>query len=255
MKKNKLNEEKIESIVNNVIKEFVENNDTNLTEETPSQKKRSIKNVEQFFKNGKSGYNGIQTIVVFTSDNPDSKQQTTQSNKKARRSLLSDIKRGGYAYVPAVGKFGNNENSYAIFNMSIDTAMLLCGKYQQTSFVYSELNDDGSIHSEYFEKLDTTLPFDKDTNNYVRKDECDNWDDMSDADDYFTIIGNKFKYSIPFPMFNTVNETICRNLSKAVAIERERGNKTINESKLLGYTINNVGQSPYLWRKAITKGL
>ena len=201
------------------------------------------------------GYNGIHTIVVLTAENPDSKQATNQSNKKARQSLLSEIKNGGYAYVPAIGRFGNTECPYAVFNMSVNSAMLLCRKYQQTSFVYSELKDDGSIHSEYFEKLDTTLPFDKETNNYAKKDECDTWDDMSDADDYFTVIGNKFKYSIPLPIINTVNETICENLSRAVAIQKECGSKTINESQLLDFTINRVGQSPYLWRKALTKGL
>ena len=201
------------------------------------------------------GYNGIHTIVVLTAENPDSKQTTNQSNKKARHSLLSEIKNGGYAYIPAVGRLDNTECPYAVFNMSVNSAMLLCRKYQQTSFVYSELKDDGSIHSEYYEKLDTTLPFDKETNNYTKKDECDTWDDMSDADDCFTVIGNKFKYSIPLPIFNTVNETICDNLGRAVAIQKERGSKTINENKLLDITINCVGQSPYLWRKALTKGL
>ena len=133
--------------------------------------------------------------------------------------------------------------------------MILCGKYQQTSFVYSELKDDSSIHSEYHEKFDKSLPFNKKTNNYVKKDECDTWEDVSNADDDFTIIGEKFKYSIPFPMLNTVNETICENLRRAVAVEKERGNKTINENNLLDFTINRVGQSPYLWRKTLTKGL
>ena len=111
------------------------------------------------------------------------------------------------------------------------------------------------IHSEYHEKFDKSLPFNKKTNNYVKKDECDTWEDVSNADDDFTIIGEKFKYSIPFPMLNTVNETICENLRRAVAVEKERGNKTINENNLLDFTINRVGQSPYLWRKTLTKGL
>lgn len=204
---------------------------------------------------GTGRYNGIHTIVVLTVENPDSKQATNQFNQKERHSLLSDIKNGGYAYVPALGRIGNTEHLYAVFNMSVNSAMILCGKYQQTSFVYSELKDDGSIHSEYFEKLDTTLPFDNETNHYAKKDECDTWDDMSDADDYFTVIGNKFNYSIPLPIINTVNETICDNLGRAVAIQKECGSKTINESELLDFTINRVGQSPFLWRKALTKGL
>jgi len=211
--------------------------------------------MNNFSKKGTGGYNGIHTIIVLTAEDPDSQQTTNQFNKKAGHPLLSDIKNGGYACVPAVGRLGNTEHPYAVFNMSVNSAMLLCGKYQQSSFVYSELKTDGSIHSEYYEKLDATLPFEKETNNYVKKDECDTWEDMSDADDYFTIIGNKFKFSIPFTLFNMVNETICENLSRAIAIEKERGSKTVNENNLLDYTINHVGLSPYLWRKALTKGL
>lgn len=248
-----LNETKINNIINNVINEYVKNVDLN--EESPHQKHRIYKNVEQFFKQRTGGYNGIHTIVVLTAENPDSEQATNKFNKKARRSLLSDIKNGGYTYVPAIGKFGNTERPYAVFNMSVNTAMILCGKYQQTSFVYSKLEEDGTIHSEYYEKIDTTLPFNKEKNNYVKKDECDTWEDMSDAEDYFTIIGNKFKYSIPFQIFNTVNETIYKNLSRAIIFERKNGNKTINENKLLDFTINCVGLSPYLWRKSLTKGL
>ena len=238
-----------------MINEYIENINTNLTEASTHQKQRNNKDAEQLFRKETGRYNGIHTIVVLTVENPDSKQATNQFNQKERHSLLSDIKNGGYAYLPALGRFGNTERLYAVFNMSVNSAMILCGKYQQTSFVYSELKDDSSIHSEYHEKFDKSLPFNKKTNNYVKKDECDTWEDVSNADDDFTIIGEKFKYSIPFPMLNTVNETICENLRRAVAVEKERGNKTINENNLLDFTINRVGQSPYLWRKTLTKGL
>ena len=215
----------------------------------------NIKYVERFFRNGEGGYNGIHTIVVLTSENLDSQQTTKQFNKKARCSLLSNIKDGGYAYVLAMGKVGNIERPCAVFNMSVDTAKKLCGKYRQTSFVFSVLNENGMIHSDYYEKQDPTFPCDRQTNEYIKKDECDTWKEMSNVDDCFTVIGKKFKYSIPFKMFNTVNETICENLYRIVTIEKQRGNHTITEEKALRYTINGVGLSPYLWRKAITKSL
>ena len=246
-----LKKERFDKIVKETIHKVL---NESLNEATPHQKKRNDKDVERFFRNGQKGYNGIHTIVVLTSENPDSQQASNQFNKKARYSLLSNIKDGGYAYVPAMGKFGDNpERPYAVFNMSVDTAKILCGRYQQTSFVFSILKD-GIIHSEYCEKEYPELKYNKRTNNYIKKDECDTWEDMSDANDKFTVIGKKFKYSIPFETLNTVNEIICENLNRIVSIERKRGNKSITEEKALDFAINAVGISQHVWRKAVTKG-
>lgn len=244
----KITQKELEENVRNTIAESLE-------ELTQHQKQRNVKNVESFFKKSRSGYNGIRTIVVLTSENPNSQQATNQFNKKTRHSLLSDIKNGGYVYVPAIGKFGNTEHPYAVFNMSIDTAKMLCGKYQQTSFIFSQLLENGTIHSEYYEKEDATAPYDKQRNTYVKKDESDIWEDMSEANDYFAVIGKNFKYTIPFKIFNTVNETICKNLHRIISIENKHRNNTLTEEKVLNHIINGVGYSPYLWRKSVTEGL
>ena len=240
----------------NEIKKIIEEAVANaLNEISPSQKKRNNKDVERFFKKGSAGFNGIRTIVVLTAENPDSKKQSNQFNKKARNSLLKDIKNNGYAYVPAIGHFGgNSEKPYAVFNMSVDTAKFLCGRYQQTSFVFTQLLDDGSIHSEYWEKKDQDSPYDKKENDYIKKDECNEWIDMASADDNFTIIGNKFKYQIPFSIFESVNNLFTDNIKHIIEVEKERGNQSINENKILDFTINHVGMSPYLWRCGLIKG-
>lgn len=243
-----LNESQLQSI----IKETV---NSTLNELSISQKRRNVKDVENAFRNGKRGFNAIKTMVVFTSENPNSQQASSQFNKKARKSLLVDIKQGGYAYVPAIGQFGNAEHPYVVFNMSIDTAKKLNGKYQQTSFVFSELKDDGTLHSEYWEKSDSTLPYNHKTNDYVMKDESDTWTDMSEAEDYFTIVGKKFKYQIPFSIFEKTNRIISNNAIKLVEQERTRWNSSITIDKLIESTIYNVGYSPYLCRKALIKGI
>ena len=191
-----------------------------------------------------SGYNAILTIVVFTMENPDSQQM--------KYPLLSNIKDGGYAYIPAKGKLGDTECHYAVFNMSADTAKILCSKYKRTSFVYSELGNDGSIHSEYYEKHGPA--FGKHSNKFVQKEICDTREEIPDADDNFTITGEKFKYCIPFTKLKAVNQIICENLRRMVSIAKERWNQTITEEDVLRSTINKVGLTPYLWRKATTKG-
>ena len=199
--------------------------------------------------------NNIRTIVVLASVDHDDQQTTNQLNKKARRSLLSIIKSRGYACVPAMEKYGNFDCPYAIFNMSVDMAKKMCGKYQQTSFVFSVVNEDGVIHSEYYTKQNPTLPYSKQANDYIKIDECDTWEDLSNADGNFTVIGKEFKYGIPFKTLYAVNEAICENLKRMVSVEKHRGNHSITEEKALEYTINGVGLSPYLWRKAATKGI
>jgi len=203
----------------------------------------------------KIGINSIRTIVVLDSMDPDGQRTINQRNPKARRSPLSIIKSGGYACVPAMENFGNFSRPYGIFNMSLDTAKKICRKCQQTSFVFSVLNEDGMVHSEYYTKQDPTLPYNKHANDYTKNDECDICEDTSTTDGDFTVIGKKFKYGIPYQILNMVNETIKGNLKRMVSVEKQRGNHSITEEKVLDYTINGVGLSPYLWRKETTKGL
>ena len=203
----------------------------------------------------KSGIYNIRTIVILDSVNPDDQRTINQHNPKARRSPLSIIKSGGYACVPAMENFGNFYRPYAIFNMSLDLAKKICGKQQQSSFVFSVLNENGMIHSEYYSKQDPTLPYNKQANDYIKNDECNTWEDTSKADGNFTVIGKEFKYGIPFKTLYAVNEAICENLKRMVSVEKQRGNHSITEEKALEYTINGVGLSPYLWRKEATKEL
>ena len=203
----------------------------------------------------KSGIYNIRTIVVLDSMDSDDQRTINQRNPKARRSPLSIIKSGGYACVPAMENFGKFYRPYAIFNMSVDTAKKICGKQQQASFVFSVLNENGMIHSEYYSKQDPTLPYNKQANDYIKNDECNTWEDTSYSEGNFTVIGKEFKYGIPFKTLYAVNEAICENLKRMVSVEKQRGNHSITEEIALEYTINGVGLSPYLWRKETTKGL
>ena len=203
----------------------------------------------------KSGIYNIRTIVVLDSMDSDDQRTINQRNPKARRSPLSIIKSGGYACVPAMENFGKFYRPYAIFNMSVDTAKKICGKQQQASFVFSVLNENGMIHSEYYSKQDPTLPYNKQANDYIKNDECNTWEDTSYSEGNFTVIGKEFKYGIPFKTLYAVNEAICENLKRMVSAEKQRGNHSITEEIALEYTINGVGLSPYLWRKETTKGL
>lgn len=201
-----------------------------ITEKSINAKQRDIKRVEKTFANGEN--NLIKCFAVLTAENPDSIKASNAYNKKANRSLLKALKTQ-YTVIPTQGKFGNVENSFLVFNIDKDVVEYYCGANEQTSFIYSKVGN-GKVVSEYWEKQDITQSYDKHNNPYVLKDSCDNWVDMSDADDYYTIVGKKFKYSIPFSIFESYNSKLG-NLLKEVK----------DKDKMINFLIEGVGFSAF----------
>ena len=172
-----------------------------VNEDSINAKQRNIKRVENAFNNGVSNY--IRCFAVLTAENPDSKKASNAYNKKANKELFKTLKTQ-YTVIPTQGKFGNVENSFLVINIDRGVVEYYCGANEQTSFIFSKVKE-GKVVSEYWEKQDVTQPYDKHNNPYVLKDTCDDWVDMSSADDYYTIVGKKFKYSIPFSIFESYN--------------------------------------------------
>jgi hypothetical protein len=121
-------------------------------------------------------------------------------------------------------------------NIDVDTAKFFCGKYEQTSFIYSKIDENGQLVSEYWEKQDTSADYDKELNPYVLKDTCNDWVDMSGADDYYTIVGKRFKFSIPFSIF----ESYSYELSKMLA-----ENNVTDNDKMVTMLVEGVGYGAF----------
>ena len=239
--------------IKQIVHEIVEKKSAEIKEASISAKKKTVNGVVNAFTKGTSGYNAIKTMAVFTAENPDSTSQPNNVNAKLNSNLYKDLKKGGYVTFRVNGHFGNVEHPYLVINISAEAAAYYCGKYQQTSFVFHTLIN-GQLHSEYWEKKDETAPYNPKTNPYVKKDESDEWVNEKDADDYYTIIGDSFKYSIPFSIFNEVNESINESLDRIISEKLDEGVET-SKDKLLDFTINKVGQTPALYRKAIYRNL
>lgn len=210
-----------------------------INEVSRSEKRRRNLEAEKMLTNPSES--NLKTIAVFTAENPDS-TPTPKINKKVNRALSQELKNARYVVIPARGKFDNLEHSFAVLNISLEAAMAYCGKYQQTSFVFS-VNNNGELISEYWEKADPTQPYDESENPYVKKDSEPSLLRMDDADNYYTQIGG-FKFSIPFSIFECVKNNVNR-----LIVEGKAKNKSIVEFAM------KRGQSPYLWRGAIYKGL
>lgn len=194
-------------------------------------------------------FKAIKTIVVLTAQDPDNTQSTDQSKNEIKDSLLNNIKDGGYAYIPAIRTLSNGEKPFAVFNMSFDTAKGLCHRYRKTSFVFTQLQDDGVIHSEYWETTD-----DNHNGDYVKKDEYEKSFEMQDTTDLFIITGNHFKYMIPFAALLHIDALLADNIKHIVEVCAKRFRVIKTENEVLDFALYRVGMPPHLWRKAITKG-
>ena len=190
----------------------------------------------------------IKTLVVFTAENHNSTELKRSQNKKQNKSLLIALKDAGYEYVPVIGRFhGSSEHHYAVFNMSLKAAKMLCGRFEQTSFIWCQLDGDGGILSQYWEKQDVTSPYNVHKNDYILKDEIDEWKDQSKAENSYMLIGRNFSIQLPYGILESINNKFGENIKQICEQD------TMSGDKILDFAINGVGLSPSLYRKAIIR--
>lgn len=190
----------------------------------------------------------IKTLVVFTAENHNSTELKRSQNKKQNESLLIALKDAGYEYVPVIGRFhGSSEHHYAVFNMSLKAAKMLCGRFEQTSFIWCQLDGDGGILSQYWEKQDVTSPYNVHKNDYILKDEIDEWKDQSKAENSYMLIGRNFSIQLPYGILESINNKFGENIKQICEHD------TMSGDKILDFAINGVGLSPSLYRKAIIR--
>ena len=190
----------------------------------------------------------IKTLVVFTAENHNSTELKRSQNKKQNKSLLIALKDAGYEYVPVIGRFhGSSEHHYAVFNMSLKAAKMLCGRFEQTSFIWCQLDGDGGILSQYWEKQDVTSPDNAHKNDYILKDEIDEWKDQSKAENSYMLIGRNFSIQLPYGILESINNKFGENIKQICEHD------TMSGDKILDFAINGVGLSPSLYRKAIIR--
>lgn len=215
---------------------------SNINEASINAKKRNIRNAIDVYKKGRSGFNGVKTFGVLTSENPDSMKISNRDNKKNLKVLSNYLKSANYIFVKQKGYFaGNVENSYFIFNIGLETLKYYAGLFEQTSFIYGELKNEEVI-SYYYEKKEIDKSFSKRFNPYIEKDKVVSFVDATDSLDY-SIIGKDFKYRLPFSIFESVSENIYNKFNESMSIQEM--------NSIIDLTINGVGETPHNYRKKI----
>ena len=201
------------------------------------------------------GLHCIKTITVLTAGPIDTIRRK-EYGKTRSHSLLGDIKSWMYAYVPAKGMLDEQKELFVVLNISIGEAKKLCGQYKRSSFVFSEFLDNGTIRSELWEKEDADIPYNKKDNGYVKKEESNDGKmiGFTEASGNLVVSGKQFQYRIPFGVIERANSLFSANIKHLIEVANRKWNGNEDVDSIMDHVISHVGMSPYLWRKAVTRG-
>lgn len=194
-------------------------------------------------ENVNRAYNAIKTFVIFSAENPEC-------------TLLEHMKSANYCYAPVECSWSRlPKQSFMVINIDVNACKFFCGKYQQTPFIYSELSEEGRILSYYYAKAAEAQPYHPKRNDYVVKDTCDEAVEyICRAEDGYMVFGHSFMYSIQFSLFDIINQTINNNIDR-ILVKDGKEDTPQNRNYIIEFASRGAGQSPYLWRKALYKGL
>lgn len=132
--------------------------------------------------------NRIKTCAILTSENP-MVALPKKYNDRLRQKLEVYLKTGNFAWFPVKGKYGSKENSYIIYNISLDDALHVGEKFEQESIIWVDNRGNEPVY-QYWEQ--------NGSGEFVKKHERNTYIDMTDQDDLWTQISRKFKFQIPF---------------------------------------------------------
>ena len=180
-----------------------------------------------------NGRNVIKTMAILTSENPryadvmdpndkdekgNQRKNYGEENSKRRTDLEKTLKTGHFAWFPVKGQYFGKENSYIIYNISLEDTLYLGEKYGQESVIWID-----GTKCQYWEQ--------EGDGKYVMTHERDMSQrlDMGDADNLYTQISRAFKFQIPFfdgsdenkDEFEKMNEYVNAVVSKRILNESE----------------------------------
>lgn len=155
----------------------------------------------------------IKTFAVLTAENPMGKKlsdiENRQRNKRLRKGIEDDrrvnMEKSGLSkedffrklhvqYIPIQGKFGNDEHSYIVINLSLEDAKKYSELFGQMSFFFGEHTKDDKIIVSYYERA-------KEEDDFELIEKTERIDNAQDFDDFFSKY-NGLKWSFYLNYFN-----------------------------------------------------
>lgn len=209
-----------------------------LMEKSRSEKNKDVKRIENFFKKGNNKL--IKCFCILTAENPDSVQIDDKKVNRSRNQELYNILKTQYTIIPVQGRWGDDgkgnpirEHSYIVLNCPKGVASSYCGKYQQTSFLYCYFDENGELSTDYCEKRNPNKDYDKNLNPYEVKETNHQWVDKTNENDFCTIVGQNFKFAIPFKLFEDYANAVDKLMVENNVTDKEKMVKMLIEG--VGY--------------------
>ena len=142
--------------------------------------------------------NVVLTWAIGTPENPMKEKSSDEENKQRCEKFEEELNRGHFDFERIHGKYGNDENSYFIPNITIEDAKNIFKNFGQESFIYGQKDYDEETERYYLEMEFWQRESLNGTFELV--DMEDKVEDTPDAVDYFSK-SHGFKFNIPFSIF------------------------------------------------------
>lgn len=170
-----------------------------------SRRQKAVQAIKGKLKN-------LRTIVIISGESPG---YTPLPEREEVGNIKQELEAAGFRTFPTKGKyFGVTEQSYMVYNMSLQVAKHYASKFGQESFIFITIDenndtDESKMSYNYYETDGTRLGTDPNTYNY-QLSKTENRFDVIEGDENYTAISRGFKFTIPFNFLDSLNEQIDR---------------------------------------------
>lgn len=180
--------------MNSSYKELKENFINKIEEELKESDKR-LKKAKLSLKGYKKG---VVTLGIVSPENPLGKKASDKENQKKKEEFLKEVSRLKIPKKELIGFYGGEENSFLLFNVSLETIKYFAQKYEQEFFIFGSVSFDHVVHYKYYEVVDkNSSPLE-----YVLKNRAKEVLEKKDAKNFYSVIkskeGRNYKFTIPF---------------------------------------------------------
>jgi hypothetical protein len=154
----------------------------------------------------------IKNFAILSPENPMGKKLSYNENRERIKAFRNDLNKRAIQFTRITGSYGNKEHSFMLFNLNYAEAEELASKYEQESFFYGTNAIPSKIS--YYQTFD-------DGKTYKLIETSDKINNMNDAEDYFSRIGD-LQFSVNMKVFESISNAILDESENNIAMEDNR---------------------------------
>lgn len=198
----------------------------------------------------KGGNGRVKTFAIISVENPMSKTFSREENNKRDEKFKEELRGGNYSYNMQKGWYERKENSFMVFNISLDSAYYFSQKYAQESFFYCEFDEKGLRFDLYSCAYNGSKERYLETLDYhsIKYKLVESSYEFTTDGEYYTAIGRNFKFSIKMKVFEEVADALTSSIN-AKMVERGYTDDTIKS-----YILDCVSDSTSSYSRWKTRG-